>query len=110
MCGCGVSRRYIDVCYCDMFSVVNVYLDHLKFCVNGRRYVCCGECYVVSVECDEPFTTVIRSGRLRWYGHVMRKNYEDWVKKCMEFRVEGRRPVGRPRRTWLKSGVEVDMA
>ena len=28
---------------------------------------------------------------------------EDWVKKCMEFRVEGRRPVGRPRRTWLES-------
>ena len=43
----------------------------------------------------EPITTVIRSGRLRWYGHVMRKNYEDWVKKCMEFRVEGRSPVGR---------------
>ena len=31
--GCADSRRYIDVCYCDMFSVVNVYLDHLKFCV-----------------------------------------------------------------------------
>ena len=31
--GCGVSRRYIDVCYCDMFSVVNVFLDHLKLCV-----------------------------------------------------------------------------
>ena len=26
VCGCGVSRRYVDVCYCDMFSVVNVYL------------------------------------------------------------------------------------
>ena len=55
--GCAVSRRYIDVCYCDMFSVVNVYHDHLKFCVvciNGRRYVGCGECYVVSDECDEP--------------------------------------------------------
>ena len=55
--GCGVSRRYIDVCYCDMFSVVNVYLDHLKFCVvciNSRRYVCCSECDVVSNECDEP--------------------------------------------------------
>ena len=49
--GCGVSRRYIDVCYCDMFSVVNVYLDHLKFyvvCINSRRYVCCSECDVVS--------------------------------------------------------------
>ena len=30
---------------------------------------------------------------------------EDWVKKCMEYRVEGRRP----RKTWLES-VEADMA
>ena len=47
MRGCAVSRRYIDVFYCDMFSVVNVYFDHLKFCVvciSRRRYVCCGEC------------------------------------------------------------------
>ena len=54
--GCGVSRRYINVCNRDVFSVVNMYLDHL-FCVacnNGRRYVCCSECYVVSDECDEP--------------------------------------------------------
>ena len=49
----------------------------------------------------QPITTVIRSGRLRWYGHVMRKS-EDWVKKLMEFRVEGRRPVGRQARTWLE--------
>ena len=57
----------------------------------------------------EPIKTVIRSGILRWYGHVMRKDDEDWVKNCMEYRVEGRRPVGRPRRTWLES-VETDMA
>ena len=31
------------------------------------------------------------------------------MNKCMEFRVEGRRPVGRPRRTWLEN-VEADMA
>ena len=29
--GCGVSMRYIYVGYCDMFSVVNAYHDHLKF-------------------------------------------------------------------------------
>ena len=54
--GCAVSRRYINVCNCDMFSVVNVYLDHLKFCVvciNGRRYGCCSECNVYN-ECNEP--------------------------------------------------------
>ena len=59
---CDVSRRYIDVCNCDMFSVVNVYLDHLKFCVvcvNGRIYVCCGKSYVVSNECDEPTSRLV---------------------------------------------------
>ena len=39
----------------------------------------------------------------------MRKGDDDWVNKCMEFRVEGRRPVGRPRRTWLEC-VEANMA
>ena len=38
----------------------------------------------------------------------MRKSVEYWVMKCMEYRVEGRRPVGRPRRTWLQS-VKADM-
>ena len=57
----------------------------------------------------ESITIAIRSGRLRWYGDVLRKSDEDWVKKCMEYRVENRRLVGRPRRTWVES-VETDMA
>ena len=55
--GCAVSRKYIHVCNCDMFGIVNVYLDHLKLCVvciDGRRYVFSSECNVVSNECDEP--------------------------------------------------------
>ena len=62
VCGCAVSRRYIDVCNCAMFCVVNVYHDHLKFCVvyiNSRRYVCCGEFYVVTNECDEPTSCLL---------------------------------------------------
>ena len=46
-----------------MFSVINVYLDHLKFCVvciNDRIYVCCGECYVVSDEFDEPTSCLVQ--------------------------------------------------
>ena len=61
---CCLEEVYIYVCYCGMFSVVNVYLDHLKFCVvciNGLRYVCCGECYVVSNECDEPTSCLVQS-------------------------------------------------
>ena len=52
VCGCGVSRRYIDV-----------YRDHLKFCVvciNSRRYICCSECNVVSNECNEPTSCLVQ--------------------------------------------------
>ena len=43
---------------------------------------------------------VLQQNRLRWYGHVLRKDDDDWVKKCMEYEVEGPRPRGRPKRTW----------
>ena len=42
---------------------------------------------------------VLQQNRLRWYGHVLRKDDDDWVKKCMEYEVEGPRPRGRPKRT-----------
>ena len=40
----------------------------------------------------EPITNVNRSGRLRWYGHVIRKNDEDWMKNVWksELKAEGR--------------------
>jgi len=28
--------------------------------------------------------SVVQQSRLRWYGHVLRKEDNDWVKKCME--------------------------
>ena len=43
---------------------------------------------------------VLQQNRLRWYGHVLRKEDDDWVKKCTEYEVEGPRPRGRPKRTW----------
>ena len=43
---------------------------------------------------------VLQQNRLHWYGHVLRKDDDDWVKKCMEHQVEGSRPRGRPKKTW----------
>ena len=46
-----------------MFSVVNVYLDHLKLCVvciDGRRYVCCSECNIVFNKCNEPTSCLVQ--------------------------------------------------
>ena len=64
-CGMFVMCCLEEVYRClQMFSVVNVYFVQLKFCVvcinNGRRYVCCGECYVVSNECDAPTTCLVQ--------------------------------------------------
>ena len=50
---------------------------------------------------------ILQQNRLRWYGHVLQKEDTDWVKKCMEYEVEGSRPIGRPKRTW-KEVVQKD--
>jgi len=43
---------------------------------------------------------ILQQNRLRWYRHVLWKEDTDWVKKCMEYELEGYRPRGRPNRTW----------
>jgi len=35
--------------------------------------------------------SVLQQNRLRWYGHVLRKEDNDWVKKCMEYEAGGAR-------------------
>jgi len=52
---------------------------------------------------------VVRTNRLRWYGHVKEKREEDWVKKCVEWEMVGeKRKRGRPKLTW-KEVVRKDM-
>ena len=58
--GCAVSMRYMDVCYCDMFSVVNVYPDHLKLCVLMVEGMSVVVNVVVSGECDEPTSCLVQ--------------------------------------------------
>ena len=76
---CDVLSRggmYINVSDSGVFSVGNMYLDHLKFyvvCNNGRRYVCCSECDVVSNECDEPTSKLVQpvgahGGEIMYFG------------------------------------------
>ena len=49
-----------------------------------------------------------RKGKLRWYGHVVRKEENDWMKKVMSFNLEGTRPSGWPKKTW-QTTVLADM-
>jgi len=43
--------------------------------------------------------TVIQQQRLRWYGHVLRKDENDWMKKCIDYEVQGVGRRGRPKKT-----------
>ena len=50
----------------------------------------------------------VRQGRLRWFGHVERKDADDWVSACRELEVSGEKGRGRNRKTW-KECVADDM-
>ena len=46
----------------------------------------------------------MRKRRLRWYGHVMRRD-NDWIKKVTEMEIDGERGRGRPKKTWMETVV-----
>ena len=56
----------------------------------------------------EAIGELVQRARLRWAGHVLRKENTDGVKKCMDMEIEGNRGRGRPKLTWGKL-LEKDM-
>ena len=42
---------------------------------------------------------------VRWYGHVLRRDDGQVLRKALEFEVKGKRKQGRPKKTW-KTQVE----
>jgi len=51
---------------------------------------------------------VIKSGRMRWAGHVARMGEERGVYRVMVGKPEGKRPLGRPRRRWVDN-IRMDL-
>ena len=48
-----------------------------------------------------PITSVIKSYRLRWAGHVSRMSIDRYPKVILNNEVHGRRNRGRPRKRWV---------
>jgi len=56
----------------------------------------CFDCFCVGLI----YFSVLQQNRLRWACSVKEDNEANWVKKCMEYEVEGARSRGRPKKTW----------
>ena len=49
----------------------------------------------------EPVSLMIKKSRLRWFGHVERKDDNDWVKRCIMWEVEGDREDAQKSPGWI---------
>ena len=47
-----------------------------------------------------------KANGVRWYGHVLRKEKDDALRRALAFEVEGSRRRGRPKKTWKKQVEE----
>ena len=47
----------------------------------------------------EPVSLMFKKSRLIWFGHVERKDDNDWVRRCTTWEVEGIIQRGRPKKT-----------
>ena len=50
----------------------------------------------------------VRENRLRWFGHVKRREGRGVLGEVMNLQVPGTRPRGRPKKTWTKN-IEEDL-
>ena len=57
---------------------------------NSRR--------ILGVAC---ITDKVQEARLRWFGHVQRREEEDCVRRILEADVRGQRSRGRQRKKWI---------
>ena len=73
-------------------ATVHVHHRHCYYSAHNLWNVEIKYCYLNAIYWPIEGITV-------WYGHMLRKE-DDWVKKCMEYEVEGSRPTGKPKRTW----------
>ena len=57
----------------------------------------------------EPIQLKMCESRLRWYGHVMRRDHDSVSRRALEIQVAGKRPRGRPKQRYTDT-IQRDLA
>jgi hypothetical protein len=74
-------------------------MEKSKFLTGGRRKLLNEEIH--GVYSSPSIIRMNKSTRMRWAGHVARMGTKRNACRILVGRLERRRPLGRPRRTWL---------
>ena len=130
------GRNYPHICHTSK-QLINVHTDHITnrmATIFGAEYISCRAVSTWTIVTrplspsvnptnsvarrhmssarlaspDSAATYTQNKSRLRWFGHVERKDDNDWVKHCMTWEVKGIRLRGRPKKTWWDY-VKTDM-
>ena len=73
----------------------------LRFAVGVTRKDKIRNEYIRGTVKIERLAMKVREGRLRWYGHIMRRDQEYVRRKMMEMELPGKRKIGRPKKKFL---------
>ena len=58
------------------------------------------------LDLNEAIDQLARANSVRWYGHVLRKDMNNFVRKSLHLNVKWTWKRGRPKKTWLEAVVE----
>jgi len=96
---CYFCRNLVHFLLLKWLALFNVFLSFTSVGrdENGQMDVCKGLRERLGLV---DIISVLQQNKLQWYGHVLWKEDNDWVKKCMEYDVDGARPGGRSKKTW----------
>ena len=58
------------------------------------------------LDLNETIDQLAKANSVRWYGHVLRKDMNNFLRMALDVKVKGTRKICRPKKTWLKAFVE----
>ena len=95
----GLERVAVTKKQVEKMGVVEIKM--LRFAMGVTRKDKIRNEHIRSTAKVERLGMKMREGRLRWYGHVMRRDQEYVGRKMMEMELPGKRSRGRPKRRFL---------
>ena len=56
-----------------------------------------------TLDLNETMDQLAKANSVRWYGHVLRKDKNNFLRRALDLKVRGTMKRGRPKKTWLSA-------